>query len=156
MAKRNGDPYSVGYGKPPADRRFKPGQSGNPKGRPKGTRSLEAQLREELNRKISVSENGMKRRVRKFEVMLAQLTNKAAQGDYRAIKLVTDLMGTLAPTEQSADQPQQLSPEDTAVLDGVLARVEAAKREAAEAQILATDKTSDAMPGEAQEEEERS
>ena len=88
--------------------------------------------------------------------MLAQLTNKAVQGDYRAIKLVTDLMGTLAPTEQSADQPQQLSPEETAVLDGVLARVEAAKREAAEAQILATDKTSDAMPGEAQEEEERS
>ena len=147
MAKRNGDPYSVGYGKPPADRRFKPGQSGNPKGRPKGTRSLEAQLRDELNRKISVSENGTKRRVPKSEVMLAQLTNKAAQGDYRAIKLVT---------EQSADQPQQLSPEETAVLDGVLARVEAAKREAAEAQILATDKTSDAMPGEAQEEEERS
>jgi hypothetical protein len=30
--------YGVGYGKPPKASQFSPGQSGNPKGRPKGAR----------------------------------------------------------------------------------------------------------------------
>ena len=33
------DDYEVGYGKPPKSRQWKPGQSGNPKGRPKGARN---------------------------------------------------------------------------------------------------------------------
>ena len=39
----------VGYGKPPRSRRFKPGQSGNPKGRPKGAKNRDTILRELLN-----------------------------------------------------------------------------------------------------------
>ena len=31
--------YEVGYGKPPQATRFQPGKSGNPKGRPKGSRN---------------------------------------------------------------------------------------------------------------------
>ena len=39
--------YDVGYGKPPASTRFKPGQSGNPKGRPKGANNKKPKLNEE-------------------------------------------------------------------------------------------------------------
>ncbi len=40
--------YDVGYRKPPKHTRFKPGQSGNPRGRPKGTKNLKTDLIEEL------------------------------------------------------------------------------------------------------------
>lgn len=39
----------VGKGHPPKDARWKPGQSGNPKGRPKGIKYLSEMLREQLD-----------------------------------------------------------------------------------------------------------
>jgi hypothetical protein len=56
MADR--DPDAVGYGRPPRSTRFKPGQSGNPKGRPKGVQSLGAILDKALAARVSVQENG--------------------------------------------------------------------------------------------------
>ena len=58
--------YEVGYGKPPVHSRFKPGQSGNPKGR--RTRktepaSLLAEILKELNAVVTINENGEKMRV---------------------------------------------------------------------------------------------
>ena len=45
-SKTNHD--KVGYKHPPKHTRFKPGQSGNPRGRPKRARSLKAEFLEEL------------------------------------------------------------------------------------------------------------
>ena len=45
-------PYEVGYGKPPKHTRFQPGQSGNPRGRPKGTKNLKTDLEEELSERV--------------------------------------------------------------------------------------------------------
>ena len=52
------DEYEVGHGKPPKHTQFKPGESGNPKGRPKGTKNLATDLSEELAEMIVVNEGG--------------------------------------------------------------------------------------------------
>ena len=48
-------PYKVGYGKPPKDTRFKPGTSGNPKGRKARGTTVKARLQEKLHRLLKLS-----------------------------------------------------------------------------------------------------
>jgi len=49
-----GEGYEVGYKKPPENTRFRRGQSGNPRGRPRGSKSWKTLVEEELNKKICV------------------------------------------------------------------------------------------------------
>ena len=72
--------YEVGYRKPPADSQFRPGRSGNPRGRPKGARSLQALVRQELDSKIVVTEQGKRCLLSKRQVLAKQLVNKALAG----------------------------------------------------------------------------
>ena len=53
--------YEVGYGKPPRHTRFKKGQSGNPRGRPSGSKNLKTLLNEALNERVVVTEEGGRR-----------------------------------------------------------------------------------------------
>src|SRR5258708_4423322 len=78
----------VGFGKPPKHTRFRKGHSGNPKGRPRGSRNASTLLDEALKERVVVSENGRRRKVTKLEAILTQLVNKAAQGDHRATQLL--------------------------------------------------------------------
>ena len=71
----------MGYRHPPTATRFKPGQSGNLKGRPRGTRSVGTILQEVVNRKIPVTDNGKTRKVPALEVALLRLTNGAMKGE---------------------------------------------------------------------------
>jgi Family of unknown function (DUF5681) len=80
--------YKVGYGKPPRHAQFKKGQSGNPKGRPRGAKNVATILEQALDERIMISENGRKRSATKMEVIVKQLVNKAAQGDHRSIQLL--------------------------------------------------------------------
>jgi hypothetical protein len=92
MSKRNKNmqdtSYSVGYGKPPQKSRFKPGQSGNPKGRPKGSLNYQTMLMNALNSTILIRENGKTRPISKLEAGTIQMANKVAQGDLRALKML--------------------------------------------------------------------
>ena len=86
-------PYAVGRGRPPQHTRFRPGESGNPRGRPKGARNLQSYLLDALNEKIAVTENGRSRQIPKAEVIAKQLVNKAAaKGDLAATKLLLHLL----------------------------------------------------------------
>lgn len=53
----------VGYKKPPINGQFKPGQSGNPRGRPKGSASFESLITKELGKKIAVQISGETRKI---------------------------------------------------------------------------------------------
>jgi hypothetical protein len=91
MGKRDsdeGEGYSVGYGQPPSGSRFKPGQSGNPKGRPKGTKNRITIFNQALNERVVVTEHGKRKNITKQEAIFKQLVNKAASGDHRAAQLV--------------------------------------------------------------------
>jgi Family of unknown function (DUF5681) len=82
----------VGYGKPPRHRRFRKGQSGNPRGRPSGSKNLAALLSEALSERVIVAENGGRRKITKRQAIVTQLVNRSAQADLRAIKILLDIL----------------------------------------------------------------
>src|SRR5258705_13111656 len=92
MPRDNEGDYEVGYGKPPRDTRFKKGQSGNPRGRPPGAKNLKTLLSEALNEMVVVTENGGRRKVTKRRAIITQLVNRSATADFRAIKILLDIV----------------------------------------------------------------
>ena len=90
-APRNGGPrassgasYRVGYGRPPREHRFQPGQSGNRKGRPKGAKNTVTLLREILDRKIEVRTGSTVRKMSVREAMLTRFAEAALKGDTKS------------------------------------------------------------------------
>jgi Family of unknown function (DUF5681) len=84
--------YEVGYKRPPRHSRFKPGQSGNPKGRPKGTPNHRITVNRVLNEKVVVHEGNKTRSVGKFEAMVQAQMVKAMKGDARAAGMILNLI----------------------------------------------------------------
>ena len=84
--------YKVGFGRPPLHSQFPKGRSGNPSGRPKGSRVLSAVITAALAERAVVTENGRRRTITKLELAVKQVANKAAGGDQRACKLIIELL----------------------------------------------------------------
>jgi hypothetical protein len=96
------DDYEVGYGKPPKYTRFKPGQSGNPQGRSKGTKNLKTDLMEELMEKIDIREGDRSQRVSKQRALLKSMVNRGIKGDARATNTALSMMLRLLDTGEGA------------------------------------------------------
>jgi len=96
MSTRDEDDYEVGYRKPPKHSRFKKGQSGNPKGRPKGAKGLCAALLRELESPITIREGNREIRVSKAEAMAKRFVEKGLRGEFAAMKYVTDFEAKVA------------------------------------------------------------
>ena len=105
----------VGYGRPPAATRFRPGQSGNPRGRPKGARNFSTVIASALGERVAVTENGRRRRITKLEAAIKQLVNRAAAGEARATALLLQLVQA---NEAKANQPdtERVAEADTIVM----------------------------------------
>ena len=86
------DGYRVGYRHPPLATRFRPGTSGNPRGRPKGARNLATVVASTLAERVVVTENGCRKRITKLEAAVKQLVNRAASGEARAMSLLLALI----------------------------------------------------------------
>src|SRR5580693_6342401 len=92
MPPDNNRDDEVGYGKPPRRTRFTKGQSGNPRGRLPGAKNLKTLLSEALNEFVIVTENGGRRKITKRQAIITQLVNRSATADWRAIKILLDLV----------------------------------------------------------------
>jgi hypothetical protein len=112
----------VGYRRPPKHSRFKPGQSGNPKGRRKGARGLKADLLEALNAQQTILINKQPVTDRRQSLALKTLTTRAAAGDIRAIKLLVDLIIQVCGVEEAGSGRSNLSAQDEAILEQLLSR----------------------------------
>ena len=115
------DDYQVGYGKPPRHSQFRPGESGNPRGRPKGARGLKADLHTELAARHTIQINGRPVRGTRQQLMVMTLATRAASGDIKAAALLLPLIAQVFGFEDRGGDRQRLSPADQTLLDELLA-----------------------------------
>jgi hypothetical protein len=109
----------AGYGKPPPLHQFKPGQSGNRTGRPKGAKNESTILREIFARKIG----GAPRKPKKIAVLegiLLRITEDALKGN---TKSATFLLNRYAALVSGELQPNDLSDDDRQVLEAFTRKV---------------------------------
>ena len=99
-------PTKVGYGCPPVHSRFKPGQSGNPSGRAKGSQNLKTIFNRVLDEEISLREGSEVRKVSKAEALVRGMIVGALKGDQRNLAMLFRLAeqtGQFRDKDSSAD-----------------------------------------------------
>ncbi len=89
----------VGYKRPPRHGRFRKGQSGNPRGRRKGS-STRSAAEKVLDRKVMATVDGQRRKLPITEALVLQLAQRALAGDLRATRdflKIADQMAAATP-----------------------------------------------------------
>lgn len=120
--EQGNDSDAIGYGKPPKHSRFKPGKSGNPKGRKKGSKSYRETVRTIVNERIKVKTPSGTKRITKLEALLLGNLNKALKGDAKATDQVLKILRDAGMADEIADTfdavtMKQLNEEDLLILE---------------------------------------
>jgi Family of unknown function (DUF5681) len=132
-AEPDDDPAAngVGYANPPVKTRFRPGQSGNPRGRPKGAKGRKQIVAKIANEMHRVGKDGNDRRRSTLELILLQLRNLAVQGNIQAFQAYHNLLAKYAPQETKTQAGYLIVPEQLSTieeLEQVLEKVDAYQR----------------------------
>lgn len=117
--------YEVGYKKPPRHSQFKPGQSGNPAGRPKAAKNQQTILRDALHTRITYLEHGVEKKATRIELIILKLVERALRGDLRAIDQILKRVADDEQTPETVAAPaassrEGLDAEDKRVLAEIL------------------------------------
>lgn len=113
------DDYDVGFKKPPTHTQFKKGQSGNPKGRPKGSRNLKTEINRVFDERIPVQRGGRQQLITGKRAVLMKIRNAGISGDSSSLRLSVRLM-ELADAEAPVVTTLFESADDVALLHSVL------------------------------------
>jgi hypothetical protein len=108
--------YQVGYGRPPLHSRFKPGQSGNARGRPRRKRGMPELLDEVLSEKMWVTVKSRRKRVSVQVGILYRLREQALKGDHKAIRTLLQLRAQAGDEGGAGLNLHELLAEDQAIL----------------------------------------
>ncbi len=128
-----GASYKVGYGRPPEKTRFRPGRSGNPRGRPKKPKSIREKFERELARKVAVREDGRVRKIPKIDLWVRRVIADAIKGSHQASRILIEMRSASDDeiaqgiAEQSIGE---LTAGDLEILERYLARVDLDARNA--------------------------
>ena len=112
----------VGYGKPPTDRQFKPGKSGNPKGRPKRSRNIATEILAELETMIAVREGGREVQISKGAALAKSLVARALKGEMRAVAVLLSILPDKFTVLPDAVRESALEDQEVAILERLIAR----------------------------------
>lgn len=117
------DSYKVGYRRPPKTTRFKAGESGNPKGRPKGAKNVATIWHDELNALVTVTENGKRKKLCKRQALIKQQVNKALGNDPKAAALVVGQMNRFEENGSAGPALDLSRFQDTGLIANIVERI---------------------------------
>lgn len=112
--------YEIGYGKPPRHSQFKPGQSGNLKGRPKAAKGLHSIVRETLTKKVAVRTAKGTQKISRIEAVLQKTLEQAMKGNPRALAELIKLYGNAVPEPRQDNLASELGADVTATDAAIL------------------------------------
>jgi hypothetical protein len=119
----------VGYGKPPKHAQFKKGRSGNPKGRPKDTKNLKTDLKEELQEVIVAREGDRTVKISKQRAVVKSLVAKTVKGDTRAASTFLNMFFRIFdPAAEIVEAAAPMNAEEREVYEEFRARFSVAPR----------------------------
>jgi hypothetical protein len=119
MAADNSDDNDndkVGKCKPPAHSRWKPGQCGNPRGRPKGALNFRTEVKLMLEAPVTVNDKGKPKKIPTLRASLWRVREGALKGKDKSLAMLLEyaarVLGGLA-----VEPPGDISKDDQAILD---------------------------------------
>ena len=119
------DDHIAHFQRPPRKGQFKPGQSGNPRGRPKHSRNIKTYVDELLSETIPVIEGGKTRKIPRAKAIAIQLVKQAAKGDPKGLAAIMSFTREFD-TAVSDLRPNVLArAADMVVFEDIVARIRA-------------------------------